>query len=143
MPIVVLVGRGEVWVPEFADVDVEPRRWKLIDSEVPDAPWFWKSLTWYCVPECCGIDAYEFSEDSVRWALGLEADVSGADCLWRDDHPGDARELATALSASANRIRSMDVDGVWATQFNHYLTPASHASLFEYLSDVLRRVAEE
>ena len=66
-----------------------------IDSLVPRAEWFWSSVQRLCVPECCGLDAYDFSAASVAWACGWGAERPGRDANgWRCEHPGDPHALA-------------------------------------------------
>lgn len=56
------------------------------DSGLPNADWLWGSLQHHCVPQCCGLAAYDFSHESVRWACAddiqaPEGFVSGASRL--------------------------------------------------------------
>ena len=118
---------------------VRPPRDRLPEARdfsplVPDADWFWMSLQRFCVPACCGLDAYDFSAESVAWACGWGT-TEPAQSGWRDDSPGDPRELARALRAAAWGIRDIDAEAVSAGLFNDILTPESYASLFEDLAD--------
>lgn len=118
----------------------DPDSVMTIDQWVPDAPWFWESLQRHCVPECCGLAAYDFSDDSVRWACGVDGPKpEGSD--WRDDQPGNASELAAQLRESAEVIRSLDAEVVDGTLFCEFLVPDACARLFERLAKSLDSVA--
>jgi hypothetical protein len=108
--------------------------WVSIDSLVPTADWFWSSLQGFCVPDCCGLDAYDFSAESVAWACGWGTSRPN-DFNWRDENPGDPRELALELRAAAQAIRDLDAPAVSASLFNDILTPASYAGLLDDLAD--------
>ena len=109
-------------------------RYASIDSLLPQADWFWTSLQRHCVPDCCGLDAYDLSADSVAWACGWgTARPEWSD--WRDEHPGDPRELAAALRIAAQEIRALDARCVSASLFNDILVTESYASLLEDLAD--------
>lgn len=96
-------------------------------------PWFWASLQRYCVSECCGLVAYNFSENSVRWACGVDGTKpEGSD--WRDVEPGDASALAARLRESAKAIRSLEAEVVDGSDFNECLVPDAYARLFETLA---------
>src|SRR5436190_10808211 len=82
-----------------------------IDSLIPQAEWFWGSLQRLCVPDCCGLAAYDFSAESVAWACGWGT-ARPEESDWRDDSPGDARELAVALRSAAQEIRKLDASAV-------------------------------
>ena len=105
--------------------------WVTIDRLVPEAAWFWVSLQRECVPECCGLDAYDFS---AKWACGWGT-ARPTQHDWRDDNPGDPMELARDLREAARQIRQLDADAVSGSLFNDILTPESYARLFEDLAD--------
>jgi hypothetical protein len=54
---------------------------------------------------------------------------------WRDEKPGDPRELAVALRTAAQQIRALDATCVSASLFNDILVPESCAGLLEDLAD--------
>ena len=116
------------------------REWRAFDSLVPEADWFWLSLQRFCVPDCCGLAAYDFTAESVAWACGWGT-TSPEESDWRDDNPGDPWELASALRAAAQGIRGLDAEAVSAGLFNDILTPESYASLFDDLADKARPVS--
>ncbi len=100
---------------------------------VPDAGWFCDSLQRYCVPGCCGLDAHNFSRESIRWACGFGEDSpKGND--WRADTPGDPLELAADLTATAATVRALDAEQVDASLFCDPLPPGAYADLFEDLA---------
>jgi hypothetical protein len=107
-----------------------------IDALVPDASWFWSSLQRYCVPECCGFAAYDFSAESISWATGRGIQRPASND-WRDPNPGDPVQLASELRVAADRIRNLTAEAVVADLFNEYLTPQSCAELFEDLAHKL------
>lgn len=111
--------------------------WVTIDPLVPKADWFWVSLQRYCVPDCCGLAAYDFSADSVAWACGWgTARPAAPGCSdWRHDDPGDSSELARDLWRAAQQIRRIDAQAVSGSLFNEILTPEYYALLFEELAD--------
>jgi hypothetical protein len=112
----------------------ELREWVAIDELLPDADWFWLSLQRPCVPDCCGLAAYDFSAESVAWACGWGT-ASPGENEWRADEPGDASQLAEELRASATSIRGLDAKAVTANLFNDILTPESYANLLEDLAN--------
>jgi hypothetical protein len=122
------------------DDDAEGPGWRLvrspiasIDELVPEADWFWGSLQRECVPGCCGLDAYDFSAQSVAWACGWGSiRPDGND--WRSDHPGDWHKLAGDLRAAAQAIRALDVMAVSGSLFQEVLSPEAYAELFEDLA---------
>jgi hypothetical protein len=109
-----------------------------IDDIVPDEPWLWSSLQRVCVPDCCGLDAYDFSHRSVRWACG-DAVEPPEENEWRHDHPGDPLAVAAALRAAAASTRHIKAEAVSAALFNDILTPESYALLFEDLATKLEQ----
>lgn len=108
--------------------------WVTIDPLVPKADWFWLSLQRDCVPECCGLAAYDFSAESVAWACGWGT-IRPAQHDWRDDNPGDPGTLARDLREAARQLRDLEADAVSGSLFNDVLTPESYARLFEDLAD--------
>ena len=108
--------------------------WTPIDPLIPEADWFWHSLQRFCVPDCCGLAAYDFSAESVAWACGWgTVRPEGTD--WRDENPGATEPLTAALREAARQIRDLDANAVSARLFNDILTPESYASLLEDLAD--------
>ena len=118
---------------------VERDAWVSIDDVVPDVPWFWRGLVRYCEVECCGLDAFDLTEDSVRWACGEDVPDAG-DRGWRSDKPGDPGVLAGQLRAAAQQVRDLGVPAVSARPFNRVLTAESYSSLFDSLAAKLERV---
>lgn len=111
-----------------------------IDAYVPDAAWFWDALSCHCVADCCGLDAYEFSDSAVRWAVWHQGEPPGIIATnIHANQPREAVELAQALASAARRIRELGVPAATATQFNHILTGDSYANLFDFLSAALLR----
>lgn len=126
---------GEGW----RAIRPDPQLWAeqvTIDPLVPKADWFWLSLQRFCVPDCCGLDAYDFSKASVAWACGWGTERPAAQgCSdWRDEHPGDPVELARQLRQAAQKIRRLDAQAVSGSLFNDILTPEAYALLFEDLA---------
>jgi len=108
---------------------------------LPNAPWFWTSLQWYCVPDCCGLDAYEFSARAVEWALGRGREPTDAIMTWRSENPGDANDLADQLEVAASTVRAIETRCVSAAIFNHYMTSESCADLLTGLATKARAAA--
>jgi Family of unknown function (DUF6331) len=81
-----IVGDGWAIVPGLPPL----KTWESFDEHVPKATWFWSSLEQHCVVECCGLDAYEFSHESVRQACGDDAESHGIE-------PRDPHALADSL----------------------------------------------
>jgi len=104
-----------------------------IDHLVPDADWFWTSLQRYCVPDCCGLDAYNFSADSVAWACGWGT-TRPAEFDWRADSPGDPEVLAFELRQAGLALRELNAEVATASLFNHYMAPEAFANLFDDLA---------
>lgn len=109
------------------------RPWVAIDALIPDADWFWVSLQRECAPECCGLDAYDFSAESVAWACGWGATDPGG-IFDRVPVPGDVPALVSGLREAAHALRGLDADAVSADLFNDILTPGAYASLLENLA---------
>lgn len=107
-----------------------------IDDLIPEAPWLWYSLQRFCVPDCCGLDAYDLSHASVRWACGDDVDEPAEDS-WRDPEPGDPSEMAAALRRAAAAVRSLTSAKVRCDVFGEILTPESLASLLDDLATKL------
>jgi len=111
-----------------------------IDSLVPDAPWFWEPLQRFCVPECCGLAAYNFDAESVAWTCRLgEIEPAGND--WRYDEVEDPSTLANELRRSATKVRALRQEAVSAVIFNDILAPEGYASLFEDLAEKIEMAA--
>lgn len=127
------------WSPVKVENLVERDAWVSIDDVVPDVPWFWRGLVRYCEVECCGLDAFDLTEDSVRWACGEDVPDAG-DRGWRSDEPGDPGVLAGQLRAAAQQVRDLGVPAVSAPLFNRVLTAESYGSLFDSLAAKLERV---
>ena len=102
-----------------------------IDHLVPEAPWFWQALASQCVPDCCGLDAYDFSAESVAWACGSSAIKPEGPLAWRSDTPGDVEKIASDLRTAAQALRGLQAEAVSADLFNHILTPEAYANLFD------------
>ena len=124
---------GESWRAVRPERDLLGE-WTSIDSLIPDADWFWLSLQRVCVPDCCGLGAYDFSAESVAWACGWGT-ARPDESDWRDENPGDPRELAGALRRAAQEIRRVDANAVSAALFNDILVPDSYANLLDDLAD--------
>ncbi len=107
-----------------------------IDDLVPDAPWFWWSTMRNCLPGCCGLDAFDFSAESVRHASGHDVALYPIS-LGHRQAPGDPIALAAELRSSARRVRELDAKAVSASQFDDTLSPDAMADLFEDLADKL------
>jgi hypothetical protein len=122
---------GEGWrlVRSAADA----RQWVSIDTLIPDADWFWLTLQRECIPECCGLDAYDFSAESVAWACAWGTTDPGG-IIDKTPMPGDVPALVFSLREAADAIRMLDVDAVSANLFNNILTPGSYANLLEDLA---------
>lgn len=126
---------GEGWKAIRPDPNVLSE-WVTIDPWVPNAAWFWLSLQRFCVPDCCGLDAYDFSAESVAWACGwgtVTPEAQGCSD-WRDEDPGDPADLARGLRQAAQQIRRLDIQAVSGSLFNDILTPEAYALLFEDLA---------
>lgn len=104
-----------------------------IDHLIPDAGWFWETLQRECVPDCCGLDAYDFSAESVAWACGWGAKDPGG-VMSRVPEPGDVLGLVARLRDAADEIRKVNAEAVSASLFNDILAPASYADLLEDLA---------
>lgn len=106
-----------------------------IDDLIPNAAWFWRPLQRFCVPECCGLDAYDFSAEAVAWACGWSA-TPPEPGAWRagEAERGGAKGLADELRAAATSIRDLEAKAASAGLFNDILTPESYASLLEDLA---------
>ncbi|MFK4088472.1 DUF6331 family protein [Kribbella sp. NPDC020789] len=107
--------------------------WVAIDALIPDAEWFWLSLQRECVPACCGLDAYDFSADSVAWACGWGTTDPGG-MIDVTPMPGDVPALVVSLREAADAIRALDADAVSARLFNYIRTPGEYADLLEDLA---------
>jgi Family of unknown function (DUF6331) len=110
--------------------------WEPFDELVPTADWLWRSLQRHCDPECCGLDAYDFSHVSVRWACGDAVDPPSALGVsdWRHKAPGNPLVLAEQLKQLSAHLRASSATEVSAALFNDILTPTSYADLFDDLA---------
>lgn len=106
---------------------------EAVDGLVPDAQWLWESLQRYCVPECCGLDAFDLTHASVRWACGDHVDPPDGNS-WRDVERGDPRELAAKLREAAAAARLISAAEVTTSLFGEMLTRDSFAALLEDLA---------
>lgn len=104
-----------------------------IDHLIPDADWFWTTLQRECVPDCCGLAAYDFSAETVAWACGWGTTDPGG-VMGRDPEPGDVSTLVAGLPEAVRALRELDAEAVSANLFNDILTPASYANLLEDLA---------
>jgi hypothetical protein len=112
---------------------VGPRKSVEIDALIPNANWFWYSLQRVCVPECCGLAAYDFSAESVAWACGWGA-INPEGIIKRDPAPGDVLALIAGLREASHAVRAIGADAVSAALFNDILTPDSYADLLQDLA---------
>lgn len=122
---------GAGWRPVRPEAGA--RQWVEIDALIPNAKWFWSSLQRECVPECCGLAAYDFSAESVAWACGWGA-VDPGGIINRDPAPGDVLALIAGLHEAAHAVRAIGADAVSADLFNDILTPDSYADLLQELA---------
>lgn len=118
----------------------ETETWEPFDEHVPKAQWFWGSVERWCVAGCCGLDAFDFSHQSIRWACGDLMDPPADDgrSLWRDPAPGDVLGFADELQSLSQWLRKNKAPAVSADCFNQYLSPNSYADLFDDLAWKLR-----
>lgn len=127
---------------EIADPNFElvrptpPRRPEArpIDDLLPHAPWFWRSLERACVAGCCGLDAFDFSAESVRAACGDEVTLAPYMNTWNDPDPGDPIALAIELRRSAAVIRTLDDHRASVSRLNAIEPPTFFAELFDELA---------
>lgn len=122
---------GNGWTPVRPAAGA--RHWVSVDALLPDADWFWLSLQRDCVPDCCGLAAYDFSAESVAWACGRGTTDPGG-VIDRAPMPGDVPTLVAGLREAAHEIRMLDADAVAADLFNDILTPGSYANLLDDLA---------
>ncbi|HAP77909.1 MAG TPA: hypothetical protein DCR14_17725 [Acidimicrobiaceae bacterium] len=122
-------GGWEAIRPESTEWVLRPK----IDPFLPEADWFWLSLERHCVAGCCGIDAFDFSAESVAWACGWGTIMPSYN-PWRDDVPGDSAQLARDLRKAAQQIRKLEVDALDSLLFGDVLTRESYALLLEDLA---------
>jgi hypothetical protein len=109
-----------------------------VDRLIPDAPWFWRSVCRWCEPACCGLDAFDFSHQSVRWACGDDVGPLPAhESEWRDDQPGEPLALAAELRVAAASIRRVD-GGLADSTFLHYRAPVE--TFAEFLEDLATKL---
>jgi hypothetical protein len=130
------VTEGDEWQVERSPMGSGP--YLAFDDHVPTAIWFWRSLQWHCVPECCGLDAYEFTVEAVRWALYGGPDPESATVVWCDPHPLLATQLASDLDALALKLSNDGSSAASAALFNDILTTRSYATLFSWLANAVR-----
>ena len=111
----------------------EPIDWTALDRfSVPGGDWFWVSLERYCVAGCCGLAAFEFTHEAVRFACG--DDIEAPSNAWRSDSPGDSAALAASLRKLASDLRERPVELVDSPRLCEPGTPASYATLFDRLA---------
>lgn len=122
---------GKRWAPVRPAAGA--RHWVSVDALFPDADWFWLSLQRDCVPDCCGLDAYDFSAESVAWACGWGTTDPGG-VFDRAPVSGDVPTLVSGLREAAHAIRMLNADAVAADLFNDILTPGSYANLLDDLA---------
>jgi Family of unknown function (DUF6331) len=122
-----IVGDGWSIVPGLPPL----KTWETFDEHVPKARWFWSSLEQHCVVDCCGLEAYDFSHESVRQACGDDAESQGLE-------PRDPLALADSLVVLSAHLRSSTASAVSAKLFNDVLPPDSYADLFDDLAWKLR-----
>ncbi len=109
-----------------------------IDDLMPDADWFWPALEGHCVSDCCGIDAFDLTEEGIRWAAGADVRPPGA-ISWRPDERGDPALLAQQLDETIAKIRELNVDVVSSrTVFNQLFDSSVFVELIRHIADVLR-----
>lgn len=112
---------------------------------LPDAPWFWSAVRTQSDGGYQGLDAFELTHESVRWACGDDIDppagyhsfseVRRDVSLSRADQLGRNAELASALREAAAAVRSSNAPHADANIFGVPATPESWANLLAQLAE--------
>jgi len=122
---------GDGWsVIRTEPIDRASVEW--FDDHLPTPTWFWLSLERYCVAGCCGLEAFEFSHEAVRFACG--DDIEAPPGTWRSDARRDPLKLANDLRACCEYLRASNAELVDAGKFCEPGTPLSYVSLLDRLA---------
>ena len=107
-----------------------------LDDLVPKANWFWGPLQRWCVPGCCGIEAYDFSPEFVRWVAHLSTEAPERD-NWRHEEAGDVPQLAADLRDAAVELRKKPTTMSYSRMLELYFMPQELADIFDDLASAL------
>lgn len=107
-----------------------------VDGLFPDADWFWDPLQRWCVAECCGTDAFDFSPEFVQWVTH-QSNTKPDRHNWRYEQIGDVSELAVKFRESASKIQALPDQLLEARRLNSYYWPAELADFFSTLADAI------
>lgn len=113
-----------------------------LDDLLPKANWFWGPLQRWCVPGCCGIEAYDFSPEFVRWVAHLSTEAPERD-NWRHDEVGDVAQLAADLRHAASKLREKPNTMSYSMVLELYFVPQELADIFDDLTSALIEAHED
>ena len=100
-------------------------------SAIKSTQWFWSNFEDYCVPDCCGLGAYNFEHDSVRSAAGAP-EFDFAPSLRHSDE--ERSELVSTFTELAGLLKEADLERVCVGWLNDIMSSAKYAELFSDLA---------
>ncbi len=86
---------------------------------------FWSALETECVAECCGIDAYDFSEEAIKEII----------------ESFDSNRILDDLNTAIQFIEVSKSEHMHSTIFNCYATKKESIELFKNIKQVLLSVS--
>lgn len=135
-------NEGEVRWPGSKPTNEDYASAEHVDSIIPQAKWFWEPLERFCVAGCCGLEAYDFSPEFVRWVTHQSTEKPKRD-NWRHDEVGDLVELASQLRNSADEVAVLPARLVLSSRMNHYFERMEFVQLLHDLADILEEPAAD
>ncbi len=109
-----------------------------IDHLLPAADWFWGGVEAHCVAGCCGIQAFDFTTQRIRWAIGDEVEPPTF-LPWRPPEPGEPLELADEFDEAIRSVRELDATALTSKRLNQLFDPRMFVELLAHIAAALRQ----
>ena len=86
---------------------------------------FWRDLEIYCVAECCGIDAFDFSRKNIEKTIPFY----------------DSEAIQSDIKNAIDLINNTSAKLIYSTILNHCVSKKKFSILFENINQVLLGVS--
>ncbi len=109
-----------------------------IDDLLPAADWFWGGVEAHCVAGCCGIQAFDFTTQRIRWVIGDDVEPPTFS-PWRPPEPGDPPELADEFDETIRLVQALDAKALSSNRLNQLFDPRMFIELLTHIAAALRQ----
>jgi hypothetical protein len=114
---------GERWIT-YIDIQGRTNQAVNIDSLLTDTAMLWDSLETFCMADCCGLDAFDFSPEHLQTVTATNVSVS-------------ARRVDNLIAS----IHALPQDILSSHRLNMYIHKQPFLELLQHLRDFLEPTA--